>query len=119
MSVCVPMTTQLREYVTMLSEVTPASIMQVGLILNSIADLASAVEQLACQRINDEGVKSKVAELMAIQSMAQQIGWFADLGAEKIGAGASFGDAEYWSLPPAYHEYENANKRTKSEVANG
>ena len=92
------------------------NIEQAGILLNLIAELASSVEQLTVSLITDEENSDRVSVLVAIKAMAQQIGWKSDLGAEKLGAGACFGDAEHWALPTSYHDIERGMQRAGSEA---
>jgi hypothetical protein len=92
---------------------------QAGIILNMVAELAASVERLTVNLISEEQNSDRTAMLVAIKVLAQQIGWQSDLGAEKIGAGACFGDAEYWMLPPSYHDFEQDAQLTEREVSRG
>lgn len=83
---------------------------QLGCILDEIALTASTIERLALElsRCPD----SDAAEVLpdAICSLAQRIGWAADLAAGGTGLR---GGAEKWMMPPLYHH------RTKTKKLQG
>jgi hypothetical protein len=100
----------------MVENITAGNIKQAGIILNMVAELAASVEQLTINLIMEEQNSDRASMLVAIKVLAQQIGWQSDLGAEKIGSGSCFGDAEYWTLPNSYHDIEQGIQRTEGEV---
>lgn len=74
---------------------------QLGCILDEIALTASTIERLALGLSSCPNSELTMVLPDAICSLAQRIGWAADLAAGGTGLR---GDAERWMMPPLYHE---------------
>lgn len=81
---------------------TENTITQVNLILDQIGTAANALRAEIIASSEDSGNGDR---MYALQSLASQIGWLADLGLEKTtGSPSIVGDAEDWFMPPSYHD---------------
>lgn len=89
-----------------MSKNQPMSSVQLGCILDEIALTASTIERLALGLSSCPN--SELAKVLpdAICSLAQRIGWAADLAAGGTGLR---GDAEQWMMPPLYHDNGSSN----------
>src|SRR5665213_2968051 len=82
-----------------------AEINQLCFILSDIAQQAKAVRRLAIQIVGENEPEMVEVTPGIIQSLAQQIGWAADLASEKIGSVLIMeGTADGWMMPPSYHD---------------
>lgn len=74
---------------------------QLALTLNDIATTAAQIRELA----RDVGMGAEASDQLAgaIQSLAERIGWMADLVSARVPNGAVLlGGPEAWMMPPAY-----------------
>jgi len=77
---------------------------QLEYVLSGIAENADALERLLIECVMDSKSDEIAQLLTASQTLAQQIGWAADLGVQKLGGVMVMkGGAEAWMMPPAYH----------------
>lgn len=79
---------------------------QIGCVLNDIAVTANQIDALVIHlqvNASDMGLVDSLAG--AVLSLAQRIGWAADMAAKRIpgSSGAAFGDALQWMMPPSFH----------------
>ena len=77
---------------------------QLEFVFSGIAENADAITRLLteCVMSNEEDVKAQL--ILAAETLAQTIGWAADLGVQKLGGVLIMkGSAEAWMMPPAYH----------------
>ena len=83
---------------------TPA---QIDLVLCDIATTAKQIDRLAVTLMQhlEFGQHEEEALLLAIECMAQRIGWSADMAMERseFSSGPCFGGAEKWMMPPLFH----------------
>jgi hypothetical protein len=76
-------------------------------ILEEIATTANAMRHTFGQA-SIEGWNIDGNTFYLFESIAEKIGWLADLGIEKIsGSPDVVGGAEDWMLPPSYHVAKN------------
>jgi hypothetical protein len=78
---------------------------QLGIILSDIAMNAEAIRQIAVMCVAQDRDQDLMASLhVAIGSLAERIGWAADVGVLSIdGSAGMVGGADAWMMPPAYH----------------
>lgn len=78
---------------------------QLHYLLSEISQNADAIAHLVCECVEaGDDLESVNKLLFAARSIANQIGWAADLGGGKLGSVLVFkGGAEDWMMPPAYH----------------
>ena len=77
---------------------------QLEYVLSGIAENADALERLLIECVMDSKSDEIAQLLTASKTLAQQIGWAADLGVKKLGGVLIMkGSAEAWMMPPAYH----------------
>lgn len=79
---------------------------QIGCVLNDIAQSAMQIDTLIVRLQGAADALQMVDALAgAVGSLAQRIGWAADMAAHRIpgSCGAAFGDAERWMMPPSFH----------------
>lgn len=74
-------------------------------LLSEISQNADAIAHLACECVEaGDDLESVNRLLVATRSIANQIGWAADLGGGKLGSVlVCKSGAEDWMMPPAYH----------------
>jgi hypothetical protein len=77
---------------------------QLEFVLSGIAENADALERLLIECVMSDENDAIAQLLTASKTLAQQIGWAADLGVQKLGGVLIMkGSAEAWMMPPAYH----------------
>ncbi|PRD66961.1 hypothetical protein [Malikia granosa] len=85
---------------------------QLGVALNDIAVMAKHIERFTSLLMANlvHGQDDEETYLVAIEAMAQRIGWASDMACDRIDGtgGAVRGDAERWMMPPSFHRYQAA-----------
>ena len=85
--------------------ITDAEIEQLHFIFAEIADTAKALHRLAIQSVGEDEPGMIEQTPIIIQTLAEKIGWAANLGGQKLGSCFSEDvGAEAWMMPPAYHD---------------
>lgn len=83
---------------------------QLGIVLNDIALMAKHIDRLNALMMANLAVGQDDEEtyLTAIESMAQRIGWAADMAAHRVeGTGGPVrGGAKQWMMPPSFHRHQ-------------
>jgi hypothetical protein len=82
---------------------------QIDFVLSDIATVAQQINRMACALISGGcDVLDNETLLIAIESMAQRIGWAADMAMARSehSIGPCIGSAENWMMPPAFHRSE-------------
>lgn len=88
---------------------------QIGCVLNDIAATANQIDTLVVRLQSNAGDIAMTDALAgAVLSLAQRIGWAADMAAERIpgSCGAVFGDAAQWMMPPSFHWDDEGKEAT-------
>lgn len=85
---------------------------QIGVVLNDIAMSAMQIDFLIVRIQQAGGDDLQLVDSLAgaVGSLAQRIGWAADMAADRIpgSLGAAFGDANRWFMSPAFHRDDAA-----------
>ena len=95
------------------TSISPAALKQVGFALNEIAQIAKVINQNSVQSIqemNEDDTRALESLILSTGYLASQVGYIADLCADKVGAGFLCDGAEEWLLPPAYNDITNQTK---------
>ncbi len=86
----------------------PLTANQMSIVLNDIANCASAIQRFAiCQAaLQDSDYRDLEAARHAIETLAERIGLLADGAADGLGKGSAVigPRVEDWFMPPAYRD---------------
>lgn len=79
---------------------------QLGWVLFDIAQAASTIDRLSVLLNNCEDDRDRDAFILSIGSLAQRIGWSADMAMKRTtdNVGPWCGGAEQWMMPPVFHD---------------
>ena len=83
---------------------TCATVAQMQVSMNEIANLAWIAQRLVSDAGQSGGDDSTVALIHSSEILMQKIGFIADLCSGKLGGTMSTGGAEEWFMPPQYHD---------------
>ena len=81
---------------------TPHDIKKINDLFLCSATLASQIEQLARDILLNEA--STAALSVALETLAQKVGFMSDQGSRIVGDPGVRGGAEVWLLPPRFHK---------------
>lgn len=87
---------------TQSASLTPRDIEKINQLFLCSATLASQIEQLARDILHNEA--STAALSVAMETLAQKVGFMSDQGSKIVGDPGVRGGAEAWLLPPLFHK---------------
>jgi hypothetical protein len=81
---------------------------QVACVLNDIAITANSIKRFSILLVDADDERDSSAMINAIGSMAERVGFLADMTAADFPLGAFLGDtAIEWMMPPLFHDDNN------------
>ncbi len=87
--------------------INPETIKHLDILLNSIASMAITIKELSNESLELCGRTPAAAMACAIESVASQIGYMANMAIKQIDC-APVEEADFWFLPPVCREKEQS-----------